>query len=68
MLKLDRQTPKTKQETLPKGSGITKFYFTKTFRYHEFSRVRVLYHHYSIINHSESILMSNVKKYFEKLL
>ena len=48
----------TKQETLPKGIGVAKFDFTKTLRNQLFSRVRVLYHQYSIINHSERILKS----------
>ena len=52
--------PKTKQETLPKGVGVAKFDFTKTFRNRLFSRVRVLYHQYSITNHSESILKSKI--------
>ena len=46
--------PTTKQETLPKGVGVAKFDFTKTFINQLFSRVRVLYHLYWIINHSES--------------
>ena len=50
----------TKQETLPKGVGVAKFDFTKTFRNQLFSRVRVLYHLYSITNHSESILKSKI--------
>ena len=45
--------PTTKQETLPKGVGVAKFDFTKTFRNQLFSRVRVLYHQYSITNHSQ---------------
>ena len=36
---------------LPKGVGVAKFDFTKTFRNQLFSRVRVLYHQYSITNH-----------------
>ena len=44
----------TKQETLPKGVGVAKFDFTKTFRNQLFSRVRVLYHQILITNHSES--------------
>ena len=52
--------PTTKQETLPKGVGVAKFDFTKTCRNQLFSRVRVLYHQYSITNHSESILKSNI--------
>ena len=50
----------TKQDTLPKRVGVAKFYFTKTFRNQLFSRVRVLYHHSSITNHSESILKSKI--------
>ena len=50
----------TKQETLPKGVGVSKFDFTKTFRNQLFSRVRALYHHYSITNYSESILKSKI--------
>ena len=52
--------PKTKQETLPKGAGVATFDFTKTFRNQLNSRVRVLYHQYSITNHSESILKSKI--------
>ena len=52
--------PTTKQETLPKGVGVAKFDFTKTFRNQLFSCVRVLYHQYSITNHSESILKSKI--------
>ena len=52
--------PTTKQETLPKGVGVAKFDFTKTFRNQLFSRVRVLYHQYSITNYSESILKSKI--------
>ena len=59
-LLLDRQTPTTKRETLPKGVGVAKFDFTKTFRNQLFSRVWVLYHQYSITNHSESILKSKL--------
>ena len=50
----------TKQETLPKGIGVAKFDFTKTFRNQLFSRVRILYHQDSITNHSESILKSKI--------
>ena len=50
----------TKQETLPKGAGVAKFDFTKTFRNQLFSRVRVLHYQYSITNHSESILKSKI--------
>ena len=49
-----------KQETLPKGAGVKKFDFTKTFRNQFFLRVRVLYHQYWITNHSESILKSKI--------
>ena len=71
----------TKQETLPKGIGVAKFNFNKTFRNQLFLLVSVFYHQYSITNHSESILKSKimsilmiifavffirfVKKYFE---
>ena len=54
------QIPTTKQETLPKGVGVAKFDFTKTFRNQLFLRVRVLYYQYSITNHSESIWKSKV--------
>ena len=52
--------PYDKTETLPKGVGVAKFDFTKTFRKQLYSRVRVLYHQYSITNHSESILKSKI--------
>ena len=52
--------PTTKQETLPKGVGVAKFDFTKTFRNQLFSRVRVLCRQYSITNHSKSILKSKI--------
>ena len=45
---------------LPKGVGVAKFDFNKTFRNQLFSRVRVLYHQYLITNHSESILKSKI--------
>ena len=64
MLNLDRQIPTTKQEVLPKGVGAAKFYFTKTFRNQLFSRVRVLYHQYSITNHSESIFQFQSHAHF----
>ena len=48
----------TKQETLPKGVGVAKFAFAKTFRNQLFARVRILYHQYSSSNHSESNLNS----------
>ena len=57
---MDRQMPTTKKETLPKGVGVAKFDFTKTFRNQLFSHVRVLYHQYSITSHSESILKSKI--------
>ena len=50
--------PTTKQETLPKGVGVAKFDFTKTFKNQLFLCVRVLYNQSSITNHSESILKS----------
>ena len=50
----------TKQETLPKGVGVAKFDFTKTFRNQLFSRVRVLYPQSSFTNHSESIFNSKI--------
>ena len=50
----------TKQETLPKGVGVAKFHFTKTFRNQLFSCLRVLYHQSSITNCSESILKSKI--------
>ena len=46
----------TKTNKLPKGVGVAQFDFAKTFRNQLFSRVRVLYHQYSITNHSKSIL------------
>ena len=53
----------TKQETLPKEVRVAMFFdFTKTFRNQLFSRVRVLYHQYSVTNHSERIL--KFKKHF----
>ena len=50
----------TKQETLSKGVGLAKFDFTKSFRNQLLSCVRVLYHQYSITNHSENILKSKI--------
>ena len=50
----------TKQETLPKGVGVAKFDFTKTFRNQLFSRVNLIHHQYSNTNHSESILKSKI--------
>ena len=52
--------PTTKQETLPKGVGVAKFDFIKTLRNQLFPRVMVLYHQFSITNHSESILKSKI--------
>ena len=45
----------TKQETLPKEVGVAKFDLIKTFKNQFFMCVKVLYHQYSITNHSESI-------------
>ena len=42
------------------GAGVAKFDLTKTFRNQLFLRERVLYHQYSIKNHSESILKSKI--------
>ena len=53
--------PNDKTGDASKGVGVAKFDFTKTFRNKLFSRVRVLYHQYSITNHSESILKSKIK-------
>ena len=50
----------TKQETLPKGVGVAKPDITQTFRNQLFSRVRVLYHQFSITNHSARILKSEI--------
>ena len=50
----------TTQDMLPKGVEVTKFDFTKTFRNQLFSRVRVLYHQYSITNHRVSISKSKI--------
>ena len=47
--------PYDKTGDATKGVGVAKFGFTKTFRNQLFLRVRVLYHQYSITNHSESI-------------
>ena len=57
-------TSTTKPETLPKGEGVAQFDFTKIFRNESFSRVRVIYHQYSITNHSESILKSKIMSTF----
>ena len=50
--------PNDKTGDATKGVGVAKFDLTKTFRNQLFSRVRVLYHQYSIKNHSERILKS----------
>ena len=42
------------------GVGVAKFDFTKRFRNQIFSRVRELYHQYSITNHIERILKSRI--------
>ena len=47
-------------DTTTKGGRAAKFDFTKTFRNQLFSHVRVLYHQYSITNHSESGLKSKI--------
>ena len=52
--------PYDKTGDATKGVGVAKFDFTKTFRNQLFSRVRVLYHQYSITNHSESNLKSKI--------
>ena len=54
----------TKQETLPKVVGVTKFDFTKPFRNRLFLRVRVLYHQFWITNQSGSILKSKIMSIF----
>ena len=43
-----------------KGGRGCKIDFTKIFRIQLFSRVRILYHQYSITNHSEHILKSKI--------
>ena len=58
--RINRQIPTTKQETLPKGVGVAKVDFTKKFRNQLYPYVWVLYHQYSITNHSESILKSKI--------
>ena len=63
-----RADPTTKQETLPKGIGVAKFDFTKTFRNQLFSRVRVLYHHDLITTHSDSILKSKIMSILKIIL
>ena len=52
--------PYDKTGDATKGVGVAKFDFTKTFRNQLFSRVRVLYHQYSITNHSKSNLKSKI--------
>ena len=46
------------------GEGGAKFDFTKIFRNQLFSRVRALYHQYSITNHNESIFKFLNHEYF----
>ena len=55
-----RANPYNKTVDLSKGGMVAKFDFTKTFRNQLFLPVRVLYHQYSITNHSESILKSKI--------
>ena len=43
-----------------KGEGVAQVDFTKTFWNQSFSRVMVIYHQYSITNHSGSILKSKI--------
>ena len=50
--------PYNKTGDATKGVGVAKFDITKTFRNQLFSRVSILYHQYSIKNHSESIFKS----------
>ena len=52
--------PYDKKGDSTKGEGVAKYDFTKTLRNQLFSRGRVLYHQYSITNHSESILKSEI--------
>ena len=52
--------PYDKTGNATKGGRACKFDFTKTFWNQLFSGVRVLHHHYSITNHSESILKSKI--------
>ena len=52
----------TKHETLPKWIRVAQFDFTKTFGIQLFSRVRLLYHQFSIINHSESIFKFQIMR------
>ena len=52
--------PYNKTEDPTKGVGVAKFDFTKTFRNQLLLPVRVLYHQYSITNHSEIILKSKI--------
>ena len=60
MVIIRQADPYKKQKAQPMGVGVAKFDFTKTFRNKLFSRVRVLYHQYSITNHSASILNSKI--------
>ena len=55
-----QQISTTKQDTLPKGVGVAKFNFTKTFSNQSFPNVRLLYHQSLITNHCESILKSKI--------
>ena len=55
---------KVKTGDATKGGRVAKFDFTKTFKNQLASRVRVLYHQYSITNHSESILKSKLMSIF----
>ena len=57
---LDRQTPMTKQETLPKGLEVAIFYVTKTFRNQLFSSLILFDHKFLITKHSESNLKSKI--------
>ena len=52
--------PYDKTGDATKGGEVAKFDFTKIFRNQLFLRVRVLYHQYSITNHSESISKSKI--------
>ena len=60
MLLLDMQIPTTKQETLPKGVGVAKFDFTKTFRNQLFCTCKGIASSILITNNSESILKSKI--------
>ena len=56
--------PYDKTGDATKGVGVSKCDFTKTFRNQLFLRIRVLYHQYSITNHSERILKSKIMSFF----